>query len=216
MDKLFKQINERLPLMDAVKIGKYEELEDLSLETITKDANDKDTILNGLIVYGYETKFADGTNTNGERYSKDCLDKFFAEYYGKKKLNMPFTIQHRNDLQHLAGRVLICEVNSVGFYFVCYVPRTYAHYEEVKNLIKEGILQGLSKEGWSTKGKCYYTKEGEFDYYLVEEMEMTAMSLVATPANGNPIEKAKEIKNTTMYKKEKAAKKNAFAAMFNN
>mgnify|MGYP003292514508 CR=1 FL=1 len=216
MDKLFKQINERLPLMDAVKIGKYEELDNLSLETITKDPSDKDTILNGLLIYGYETKFADGTNTNGERYTKDCLDKFFAEYYGKNKLNMPFTIQHYNDLQNLAGRVLICEVNSVGFYFVCYVPRTYAHYEEVKNLIKEGILQGLSKEGWSTKGKCYYTKEGEFDYYLVEEMEMTAMSLVATPANGNPIEKAKEIKNTTRYNKKNADKTNAFAAMFNN
>lgn len=218
MEQLFKQIEERLPLTDAVKLGKWETVENLPLETITKNAEDAKTHLNGMLLYGYETKFAAGTNENGERYSKDALDKFLERYYKKNRLNMPLTIQHKQDLEHLAGRVLIVEVNSVGFYFVCYIPKTYRHYEDVKHLIEEGVLQGLSKEGWSTKGKCYYTKEGLFDYYLVEEMEMLAMSLVTTPANGNPLEKAKEVKNTTQFIKRQndtAEKADAFEAMFN-
>ena len=217
MDKLFKQINERLPLVNTVKLGDYKEVEGLSLETITKSADDKDTKLNGLLLYGYETKFADGTNENGERYSKDALDKFIERYYKANKLNMPLTVQHKSDIEHLAGRVLVIEVNSVGFYFVCYIPKTYMYYEVTKNLVKEGILQGLSKEGWSTKGKYFYTKEGHFDYYLVEELEMLAVSLVTTPANGNPLEKAKEIKNTTQFIKRQnnAEELDEFAAMFN-
>ena len=217
MNELFKEVNERLPLVNAVKLGDYKEVEELSLDTITRAPEDKDTKLNGMLIYGYETKFAAGTNENGERYSKDCLDKFLERYYKKNKLNMPLTIQHYSNLEHLAGRVLIIEVNSVGFYFVCYIPKTYRHYEEVKNLVREGVLQGLSKEGWSTKGKCYYTKEGYFDYYQVEEMEILAVSLVTTPANGNPLEKAKEIKNTTQFikRQDTAAELDEFAAMFN-
>lgn len=218
MDELFKQVNERLPLVDAVKIGKYEEVDDLDLETITRAGEDKGTKLNGLLVYGYETKFADGTNANGERYAKEALDTFVEEYYKKRKLNMPLTIQHRNDLGHLAGRVLILEVDSVGFYFVAYVPKSYRYYADVKAMIEEGVLQGLSKEGWSTKGKMFYTKDGSFDYYLVEEMEILAVSLVTTPANGNPLEKAREIKDALTYIKRqdnKAVEADAFAEMFN-
>lgn len=222
MDELFKQINERLPLTDAVKIGDYKEVEDLSLETITKKAEDGNTKLNGLLIYGYETKFADGTNTNGERYAKTALDKFVEDYYVNRRLNMPLTIQHYNDLTHLCGRVLVLEVNSVGFYFVCYIPKSYRYYYDVKTLISEGILQGLSKEGWSTGGKCFYKKDtGEFDYYLVESMEMTAVSLVATPANGNPLESAKEVKDALRYtnkaeeKEEKNEVGNGLEDMFN-
>lgn len=218
MEQLFKQIDKRLPLVNVVKLGDYEEVDDLSLENITKSGADKETKLSGLIIRGYETKFADGTNENGERYSKDALDKFLERYYVKNKLNMPLIIQHNGNIWHLAGRVLVCEVNSVGFYFVCYIPKTYMYYEVAKNLIKEGVLQGLSKEGWSTKGKCYFTKENDFDYYLVEELEMTAMSLVSTPANGNPLERADEIRDALVFNKKTNQEDNpadAFAAMFN-
>lgn len=214
----YKEINQPFKLANVVKLGSYDEVEGLDLVSITKNSEDKGVRLNGLILRGYETKFANGTNENGERYSKECLDEFFERYYVKNKLNMPFTIQHRNDLMHICGRVLTVEVNSVGFYFVCYIPREYPEYERVKFLIKEGILQGLSKEGWCTKGKCYYTKEGDFDYYLVEEMEMTCMSLVTTPANGNPLEKAQEVRNVLRVQKENAninAKEDDFEAMFN-
>ena len=46
-----------------------------------------------------------------------------------------------------SGRVLVVESNGVGFYFVVYIPKTYVNYEIVRNNIKEGILQGFSKEG---------------------------------------------------------------------
>lgn len=220
MDELFKieELNQRLPLVDTVKLGDYKEVEDLSLETITRASEDKNTKLNGMLIYGYETKFADGTNENGERYSKDALDKFIERYYKKNKLNMPLTVMHGYKREDQIGRVLVIEVNSVGFYFVCYIPKGVEGYDDIKLKIKEGILQGLSKEGWSVKGKVYRDyKTGEFLYYLVEELEMLAVSLVTTPANGNPLEKAKEIKNTTQFLKRQNNDNpaDAFAEMFN-
>ena len=217
MEELFKECNERLPLVDVVKIGDYKEVEDLDLVTITKNEEDKNKKLNGLLIYGYETKFADGTNENGERFSKDALDKL-EEYYVKRKLNMPLTVQHGWSRQDAIGRVLIIEVNSVGFYFVCYIPKGVEGYDDIKLKISEGILQGLSKEGWSTKGKIFRNKEGEFDYYLVEEMEMLGVSLVTTPANGNPLEKAREIRNGLQFIKRQdnaQEKEDTFGAMFN-
>lgn len=219
MNELFKEINERIPLVDVVKLGDYREVEDLSLETITKAPTDKDKKLNGMLIYGYETKFAAGTNTNYERYTKDALDKFIEQYYKKNGLNMPFTVQHGWQREDVVGRVLILEVNSVGFYFVCYIPKGVVGYEDIKLKIQEGILQGLSKEGWSTKGKAFFKKDGSFDYYLVEEMEMLGVSLVTTPANGNPLEKAKEIKDGLQFlnktKDNAEEQREAFEAMFN-
>ena len=216
--EMVKDIFKPVRLTNVVKLGSYEEVDGLDLATVTKAEGDKGTKLDGLIIRGYETKFASGTNENGERYTKECLDDFFERYYVANKLNMPFTIQHRDDLLHLCGRVLTVEVNSVGFYFVCYIPRTLPEYGRVKTLIKEGVLQGLSKEGWCTKGKCYYTKDGQFDYFLVEEMQITAMSLVTTPANGNPLEKAQEVRNALTVIKNNdnnAEEVDAFEAMFN-
>lgn len=220
MDELFRQHNERLPLVDVVKIGKYEEIdaaENRSLETITKRPEDKNKTLNGLLVYAYETKFADNTNTNGERFTKDALDKFVESYFVKRGLNMPLSVQHGWGRVDLIGRVLILEVNSVGFYFVCYIPKGIEGYDDIKLKIQEGILQGLSKEGWSTRGKSFYKEDGSFDYYLVEEMEILRVSLVDIPANGNPLEKAKEIKNALQFVKpeEKPETQDAFGDMFN-
>lgn len=216
MDELFKQHDERLPLVDVVKLGDYREVEDLDLETITRASEDKGKKLNGLLLYAYETKFADGTNENGERYTKDALDNFIERYYKARKLNMPLTVQHGYRREDQIGRVLIIEVNSVGFYFVCYIPKGVEYYDDVKLKIEEGILQGLSKEGWSTKGKVYRDpKTGEFSYYLVEEMEMLGVSLVTTPANGNPLERVKEIRNTLQYVKKDTEPRDEFGAMFN-
>lgn len=221
MDEIFKveEHNERLPLVDVVKIGNYEEVDEAegrSLETITKKPEDRNKKLNGLLLYAYETKFADGTNTNGERYTKDALDKFVDDYFVKRGLNMPLTVMHGWGRVDLIGRVLILEVNSVGFYFVCYIPRGVEGYDDIKLKIEEGVLQGLSKEGWSTRGKAYYKKDGEFDYYLIEEMEILRVSLVDIPANGNPLEKAKEIKNSLQFVKrdDKPETHDAFGDMF--
>ena len=191
---------ERHVICDAVKLGSYEQVDNLPLSTITHNPNDKG-VLSGLIIRGYETKFSGKPNENAEVYEKDCLDDFFDRYYIKNRLNMPLDIQHRDDLLHLCGRVLVVEVNSVGFYFVCYIPKTYPEYERVKGLIEEGVLQGLSKCGWSEEYECVYNKDGSFSHFLIKKMDILSVSLVTTPANGVPFEKVQEVRNALTFRK---------------
>lgn len=202
----------KINIFDNVLIGSWEEVQSISASTITK--NDKDNEkLDGLILKGYETKFGK-TNENGERYSKECLDAFIDKYYLKNKLNMPVTIQHGYDVDSLAGRVIYIESNSTGLYFVAYIPKTYVRYEQVKNLLTNGILQGFSKEGWATDYEYKYKQDGSFDYMLVKSIEVTAMSVVSTPANAVAFETMKEIadglrfNNTNVQNETK--KKDAF------
>lgn len=187
-------------IMDAVKLGSYEEIAKIKTENIViPEGVEK---LDGAIFKAYETKFG-SVNENGEIYDRDCLDEFIQNYYVKNGLNMPVTIQHRDDLTHLVGRVLLIEVNSVGFYFICYIPRTDPRYEEIVNKIKAGILQGLSKEGWADEWENHFNKEtGYWESMTIKKMRITAMSIVATPANGVAFEKAQEIKNALIYRKE--------------
>lgn len=184
-------------VIDAVKLGSWAEVE--KLQTENEPAADK---LDGLIIKGYETKFGK-TNENGERYDKSCLDEFIEQYYIKNKLNIPVTIQHRDDIRHLCGRVLLVEVNSVGFYFVVYVPRTYRYYADVLNAVREGILQGLSKEGYVCWEDFipHRDKNDNIEYWEIRKFRLTVMSIVATPANGVPFEKVQQIKNTVQFHK---------------
>lgn len=205
---------ERLIINDAVKLGTWEEVEGVALSTITK--NDKDTEkLNGLVIRGYEMKWGQA-NQNGEKYEKGAFDKFIQSYFVENKLNMPVDIQHMQDIRHLAGRVLLIEVNSVGFYFVVYIPRTYMYYEAVKNLIKEGILQGFSKMGWATDYEFMYNKNGQYDYTLIKEMEILSVSLVTTPANSLPFEKIGEVVKDSTTFKNKIKEKENHTGVFDN
>lgn len=210
-------------VINAVKLGAWSEIEKLQTETVqTADANAADK-LDGLIIKGYETKFGK-TNNNGERYEKDCLDAFVQEYYIKNKLNLPVTIQHRDDMRHVVGRILLIEVNSVGFYFVAYIPRAIEEYNAILARVREGILQGMSKEGWVDWDDMdfVYKKDGSFDYVVYKKMVLTAISIVATPANGIPFEKVQQIKNELQYHKQNAQVNNGnaaetpFAKMFHN
>ena len=191
------------PICDAVKLGSYEEVDKIPAKNITNIEGDN-TILDGLIIRGYETKFG-SKNENYEVYTKDCLDDFIERYYVKNELNMPLDIQHRDDLMHLAGRVLVCEVNSVGFYFVCYVPRIHPEYARIKMLIEEGVLQGLSKYGWSEDVDYVYNTDGSFSHYLIKKMDILSMSLVTSPANGIPFEKVQEVRNALAFRKVEEA-----------
>lgn len=201
-------------ICDAVKLGSYEEVDGIPAKNITRIDGD-DTPLSGLIIRGYETKFNTERNENGEIFTKDCLDDFVERYYVKKKLNLPLDIQHRNDLLHLAGRVLVLEVNSVGFYFVCYVPRALPEYDRIKTLVQEGILQGLSKFGWATQGHWDEDKQA----FIVERMDILSVSLVCNPANGVAFEKVQEVKNGLAFRKveveDKGCDKKKKKSMFN-
>lgn len=208
---------ERKELKDAVLLGSWEEVQSLDLSTITK--NDKDTEkLDGLILKGYETKF-NQVNENREEYAPTALDNFVQSYFIDHKLNMILDIQHRDDLDYLAGRIIYIEVNSVGYYIVAYIPRTYIHYEQVKNLIQEGILQGFSKMGWATDYEDIYNSDGSWSHCVIKEMQLMSISLVTMPANPIPFEKVQEVKNqltfqNTATQPEPEVKKNAVEILF--
>lgn len=181
-----KQLNKKRLVRDGVLLGNWEEVNGVPLSTVTK--KDEDTgILDGLIIKGYETKF-NVTNENGERYAPNCLDNFVKKYFIDHELNMVVDLQHGWGVDDQIGRVIYLEVNTVGFYFVAYVPRTVARYEQVKNLLREGILQGFSKMGWATEYEFKYTRDGELDYVQINEFQLCSVSLVTMPANAIPFE----------------------------
>lgn len=181
-----KQQNKKRLVRDGVLLGDWQEVSGLPLSSVTKKDTDTAT-LDGLIIKGYETKF-NVTNENGERYAPNCLDKFVQQYFVDHELNMVVDLQHNWDIDSQIGRVIYLEVNTVGFYFVAYVPRSVARYEQVKALLREGILQGFSKMGWATDYEYHYTRNGEFDYVEINEFQLCSVSLVTMPANAIPFE----------------------------
>lgn len=193
-----------IEIKNTTKINDWKEVDKVELSTITKNDGDKE-ILSGLLLYGYEMKFGSKPNENREVYEKTSINKFIEDYFIANKLNIPVNIQHYDDLQHLCGRVLVVETNSVGFYFVVYVPKTFVNYQILYNNIKEGILQGFSKEGYATDYEYRYNELGEFDYMLIKEMCFYKLSIVATPANSLGFEKIAQtkIENSTKLVVEK-------------
>lgn len=185
---------------DEVLLGDWNEVKDIPAETLRKWTSNPDE-LTGLIIKGYEMKW-DTTNENGERYEKTAFDDFIQRYFVDRALNMPVDINHQgwNDWQAYCGRVLYIEVNSVGFYFVVNVPSNYRYYEDLKNMLQNGIIQGFSKEGWATEWEPKWNEDGTFNYELIKKMDILSVSLVCTPANGIAFERMQEIRNALVFK----------------
>lgn len=192
-------MKERIKIQDNTLIGDWNEVTDYELSKITKKDTDTQR-LNGIIIKGYETKF--GTvNENRERYEPGCLDEFIQRYFIDNNLNMVVDVQHGWGVDDQIGRVVYLETNSVGFYFVAYIPKTVARYEQIKNLLAEGILQGFSKCGYAEDWDYIYTKDGEFDYTIIRKMDILSVSLVTSPANPIPFESVGEtVQNRLEYK----------------
>lgn len=190
---------------DAVLLGSWDEVQNIPTETLRKWSKDPDK-LDGLILKGYEMKW-DKTNENGERYDKTAFDEFIQRYFVDGDLNMPVDINHEGwgNWQAYAGRVLYIETNSVGFYFVVYIPRTFEYYDQLKMRLQEGIIQGFSKEGWATDYEYIWKQDEdgywEVDYELIHKISVVAVSLVCTPANGLAFERMEQIKNALIFKK---------------
>lgn len=192
-------MKERIKILDTTLIGSWEEVQDIELSKITKKDTDTQR-LNGLIVKGYETKFGQ-TNENGERYETGCLDKFIQSYFIDNGLNMVVDVQHGWGVDDQIGRVVYLETNTVGFYFVAYIPKALPRYEQIKTMLEEGILQGFSKCGWATDYEYVYNKDGYVDYMLVKEMSILSVSLVTSPANAVTFESMGEtIQNRLNYR----------------
>lgn len=199
---------------EAVLIGDWQETEKIPTETLRKWTNDPDK-LSGLILKGYEMKFGQ-TNENGERYDKGAFDEFIQTYFVNGNLNMPVDINHEgyNNWLAVCGRVLYIEVNSVGFYFVVYIPKTFDHYEQLKWRLQEGIIQGFSKEGWATDWEPHYKEDGTFDYELIKKIKVTSVSLVSVPANGIEFERMQEVRNALRFENKTKSNGKTIAELF--
>lgn len=187
----------RLELNDSVMLSSWEEVDKVQMSTITKRDTDTAT-LDGIIVKGYEMKY-NTTNENGERYAAGCVDKFINDYFVANDLNVPIDVMHGSRFEDLVGRVLLIESNSVGFYIVGYIPRTAPRFTDIRNALKEGLLQGFSKCGYTTDYDFTYKKDGSFDYMLIKEIAICSVSLVSTPANRIGFEKVAEVQNSTAF-----------------
>ena len=188
----------RIKIQDTTLIGDWQEVTDYELSKITKKDTDTQR-LTGILVKGYETKFS-RVNENGERYEPGCLDKFIQSYFIDNGLNMVVDVQHGYGIDDQVGRVVYLETNTVGFYFVAYIPKTVARYEQVRNLLAEGILQGFSKYGYATDWDWEYEKDGT-ETFVVKEMSILSVSLVTSPANAIPFESVGEtVENRLEYR----------------
>ena len=191
-------MKQRKFIKDTTLIGDWQEVTDYELSKITKKDTDTQR-LTGILVKGYETKFS-RVNENGERYEPGCLDKFIQSYFIDNGLNMVVDVQHGYGIDDQVGRVVYLETNTVGFYFVAYIPKTVARYEQVRNLLAEGILQGFSKYGYATDWDWEYEKDGT-ETFVVKEMSILSVSLVTSPANAIPFESVGEtVENRLEYR----------------
>ena len=200
-------MKDKIKIQDTTLIGDWNEVTDYELSKITKKDTDTQR-LNGIIIKGYETKFS-RVNENGERYEPGCLDAFIQSYFIDNGLNMVVDVQHGYGIDNQVGRVVYLETNTVGFYFVAYIPKTVSRYEQIRNLLAEGILQGFSKCGWATDYDWEYERDGS-ETFVVKEMSILSVSLVTSPANAIAFESVGEtIENRLEYRNRiKDAKNN--------
>ena len=204
-------------IRETVLLGDWKEVQGVEAQTIKPELSPEK--LDGLIIKGYEMKFGK-TNENGERYDQTAFDDFIKRYFVDGRMNMPTDINHEG-LQNwhaYCGRVLYIEVNSVGFYFAVYVPRTYPEYDRVLWALRAGIIQGFSKEGFVDFNDydVIWNADGSFDHEQIHKMSVISVSLVCTPANGLPFEQMKETKNALIFvNKTQSDKKPTLAEMLN-
>lgn len=205
-------------IRENVLLGDWEEVQGVEAQTIKPElAPEK---LDGLIIKGYEMKFGK-TNENGEQYDVTAFDEFIKRYFVDGKMNMPVDVNHQGwqDWRSFCGRVLYIEVNSVGFYFAAYVPRTYPEYDRLLWALKNGIIQGFSKEGFVGYDDydLVWNADGTFDHEQIHKMSVVSVSLVCTPANGLPFEQMKETRNSLYFenKTQGDKKKPTFAELLN-
>lgn len=208
-------MKKRIKIQDTTLIGSWDEVQDFELSKVTK--KDTDTAkLNGLVIRGYETKFGK-VNENGERYEPGCLDDFINDYFVANGLNMVVDVQHGWGIDDQVGRVVYLETNTVGFYFVAYIPRTVARYQQIKDLLQEGILQGFSKCGWASDWDWEKEKDGT-ETFVVKKMDIVSVSLVTSPANAIAFEGVGEtIQNRLEYRnrlKEEEGKQSRLNQLF--
>lgn len=200
---------------DMVLLGDWEKIEGVDARTINPNLAEEK--LNGLIIKGYEMKWSK-TNENGERYDKTAFDEFIQQYFVDGKLNMAVDIDHQGEIdwRNYCGRVLYIETNSVGFYFVVYVPSTYADFDRLLWALENGIIQGFSKEGFVSweDYDWVYKEDSSFDHEQIHKMRVVKVSLVSTPANGLAFEQMKRTNALVFENKNETKSGKTLADLF--
>lgn len=130
----------------------------------------------GGMVIEAQLKVWDKANYNGEVYLKDSYDEFIKDYYADHQLNMPLTVQHGQRVEDIIGKILSLDKTEEGLVVKAQILDGLPNTETVKTLVKAGVLQGLSDEGYAT----------DYDYkdnaWTIKSAAILAISLVATPA----------------------------------
>lgn len=116
-------------------------------------------------------------NLNNETYEPTAYDDFIKNYYERGGLNMPLTVQHGNRVEDIIGRILAIDKDEEGLTVKAQIMDGLPMSETVKALIKAGVLQGMSDEGFADDYD-YTAEEG----FRIKHAAMLAVSLVATPA----------------------------------
>lgn len=197
-------MKDKIRIQDNTLIGSWEEVQGIKLSDITRREGD-DTELDGLVIKGYETKFG-VVNENGEMYRPGCLDEFIERYFVGHGFNLTVDVQHGCGVDDLVGRVVYMESNDTGYYFVAYVPRTVARYNQIRDLLKEGILQGFSKCGLATD--IDYVEDRKLgEYWFIKKMDLLSVSLVACPANPIPFDSVEETRNRLEWRNNRKKKR---------
>lgn len=138
----------------------------------------------GLMLDGYFKRW-DSVNENGESYAKDSYDKFINHYFVKNKLNVPINLMHGSGFGDLAGKIVNMKKDPYGIFIQTLISRHAVHFENIKGLIDDGILQGFSDEGFATDFELIKNEKKEITHVNVLEAMLTKVSLVDMPAEGS-------------------------------
>lgn len=128
-------------------------------------------------------------NLNNEIFDKNAYDDFLNQYYRKNDLNMPLTLQHGGRVEDIVGKIVSIDKDDEGLVVKAQVLEGLPMSEATKTLIANGVLQGMSDEGWSDDFEI--SDKGEF---LIHRATILAVSLVATPAEA--IAKVRTVNNS--------------------
>ena len=138
----------------------------------------------GLILDGYFKRW-DSVNENGESYAKDSFDKFINHYFVRNKLNVPINLMHGSGFGDLAGKIVNMKKDPYGIFIQALISKHAVHFENIKGLIEDEILQGFSDEGFATDFELIKNGNNEVTHVNILEAVLTKVSLVDIPAEGS-------------------------------
>lgn len=133
---------------------------------------------NKIFIEGYAMHF-NVANHNGEMVLPGAFDRFFQELE-ENKLMPIFNAFHKSDL--IVGAWTSIKQDETGLWVEGFLDLSIKEVaDNIAPLVRNGALSNLSTEGWID----YKDIEEREDYYIVKNMILTGISLVAIGADMN-------------------------------